>query len=146
MKPILLLALVCVAQAVVAQESEGYDEYAAGMETRRTKIKTNVHHKINQPINKAKRLMNGALLQADARLASSTSPRTAQVGGDVLNYGGLQVSGNTPLKANNIVVVSRPGGMNGLEGAHTRPVPVRRSSDRTPSTGAADPYGPPPGR
>jgi hypothetical protein len=130
----LLLSVI----AAHAQESEGYDEYAAGMESKRTKLPTNVHHKINQPISKAKRQLTQQLDAAHARMQEVESKEvntTYSTSDDILNYGGLTVKGNTPIKANNIVIVSRPGGMNGLEGNHVRPThvrvqPVRPASNR----------------
>jgi hypothetical protein len=122
MKTILVLSLTLLCSAAYAQE-EGYKDYDQGMRVEKTKMPVNVGHQVGSALSKAKRQMNGQLAGLNS---DSFGSQSTQVNGrDVFNVGGLVV-GDTPIQANNIIIVSRPGGANGMEGPLERQIPHRR--------------------
>jgi hypothetical protein len=69
--------------------------------------------------------MNGKLgALGDATL--DDSQHTVMNGRDVFNVGGLVVNSEAPVQANNIIIISRPGGASGLEGPQQRQLPRRQ--------------------
>jgi hypothetical protein len=105
-----------------AQE-EGYRDYDAAMRNPQIKAPVNVGHKVDTAISRSKRNtqgMPGALGDADL----SGDQRTRINGRDVVNVGGLVVNSAAPISANNIIIISRPGG-GGIEGPMQRPMPRR---------------------
>lgn len=110
--------LVCTALviSVYAEEADIYAEYDREMQTRKVRIPVNVGFKVNQPINRARRQVNANLEAARTDANGETS--TLNTGRDIVNVGGLVIPANSALRAQNIVIVSRPGGVNFRQPEH----------------------------
>jgi hypothetical protein len=124
MRTFLAITLLSIAAAAAAQE-QGYADYDQGTRADQVKAPVNVGHQVGSAINKSRRTMNdklGAL--GDATLDGSQ--RTTMNGRDVFNVGGLVVNSEAPIQANNIIIISRPGGGGGIEGPQERQLPRRR--------------------
>lgn len=123
MRTITSLALLCFALPALAES--GYADYDQGTRSNQVKAPTNVGHEVGSAINKARRTMNGKLgALGDAAL--DDSQHTVMNGRDVFNVGGLVVNSEAPVQANNIIIISRPGGASGLEGSPQRQLPRRQ--------------------
>jgi hypothetical protein len=105
-------------------QSSTYADYDQGTRSDQIKAPTNVGHEVNSAINKARRTMNDKL-DALGNSTLDSSQHTVMDGKDVFNVGGLVVNSQAPVQANNIIIVSRPGGAGGLEGPSQRPTPRR---------------------
>lgn len=124
MRSIVFTVLLTAAAAALAQ-SQGYADYDQGTRSEQVKAPTNVGHEVGSAINKARRTMNGKLgALGDATVDGSQ--HTVMNGRDVFNVGGLVVNSEAPVQANNIIIISRPGGASGLEGAPQRQTPRRQ--------------------
>jgi hypothetical protein len=119
-----LFLLTLLAAAPVFAQSQGYADYDQGTRSDQVKAPTNVGHEVGSAINKARRTMNGKLgALGDAQLDGSQ--HTVMNGRDVFNVGGLVVNSEAPVQANNIIIISRPGGASGLDGEPQRQLPRR---------------------
>lgn len=124
MHKIVFTALLALANAVCAQE-QGYADYDRGARSDEVKAPTNIGHAVGSAINKSRRTLNEQL----GPLGNATldgSQQTRMNGRDVFNVGGLVVNSEAPIQANNIIIISRPGGAGGLEGQQERQLPRRR--------------------
>jgi hypothetical protein len=113
-----------IALLPLAALAQTYSDYDQGMRSDGVKAPTNVGHEVGSAINKARRTMNGKL-DALGNADLDGSQHTVMNGRDVFNVGGLVVNSDAPVQANNIIIVTRPGGGSGTEGQSQRQLPRR---------------------